>query len=125
MLHVVNAVQALMLAGTKPAVGSTYIVSDERAYSTREIYEGVRAALGRSPSALAVPEWAFRLLAAGGDLARHLAGRRLGFDSEALQKLLGSARYDCRLIRHELGYRPGHDLLHSLPLLVEDTRTAS
>jgi UDP-glucose 4-epimerase len=126
MLHVANAVQALLLAGTQPAAaGRTYIVSDERAYSTREIFEGVCAALGRSPSALAVPEWAFRLLATGGDLARRVAGRRLGFDSDAFQKLLGSAVYDCRLIRDELGYHPGHDLLRSLPLLVEDTRTAS
>lgn len=126
MLHVANAVEALMLAATTPeAAGRTYIVTDERAYSTREIFDAVRAALGRSRSTLAVPEWVFRLLATGGDLARRVAGRRFGFDTDAYQKLLGSAAYDCRLIREELGYRPSHDLLQALSTLVEDARAVS
>lgn len=119
MLHVENAVDALVLAGTHPAAaGQTYLVTDGRAYSTREIYDGVRAALGRSPSRLAVPGFVFRALAAAGDVARLVLRRRVGFDSEALQKLLGSAVYDSSRIVRELGYAPTRDLMSSLPGLV-------
>lgn len=119
MLHVENAVDALVLAGTLPAAaGRTYLVTDGRDYSTREIYDAVRAALGRRPSALSIPEGVFRLLAVAGDAGRRVVGRRVGFDSEAFQKLLGSAAYDSSRIRRELGYRPSRDLLSALPGIV-------
>jgi nucleoside-diphosphate-sugar epimerase len=126
MLHVENAVDALVLAGTHPAAaGRVYIVTDERAYSTRQVYDAARVCLGLPPVAWAVPAAALRLIAAGGDLARHLAGRRLGFDTDAFQKLLGTAAYDATRIRRELGYRPTHDLLGTMPMLVGDARAAS
>lgn len=126
MLHIDNAVAALMLAGTQPVAGSrTYIVTDARPYSTREIYDAVRLALGRAPTRWSVPMWGFGAMATMGDLARRLTGRRVGFDSDALQKLLGTAVYDSRAIGRDLGYRPDHDLITSLPALVADLRAVS
>jgi len=123
MLHVDNAVQALLLAvSASAASGRTYLVTDARPYSTREIYDAARRALGRAPSRVAVPEAAFRLLATGGDVARRVMGRRVGFDSDAFEKLLGSAAYDCGLIQRELGYSPSRDLIASIPALVNDER---
>jgi UDP-glucose 4-epimerase len=123
MLHVDNAVAALLLSGTQPVAGSrTYIVTDARPYATREIFDAVRAALGRTPVRWSVPMWGFRTMAMAGDWGRRLAGRRLGFDSDALEKLLGSAVYDSGAIQRELGYRPDHDLITSLPDLVADLR---
>lgn len=124
MLHVENAVDALLLAGQHPSAGGrTYIVADAAAYSTRGIYDAIRAALGRPPIRWAVPEWTFRLLAAGGDAVRRIAGRRIGFDSAAFQKLLGSAVYDIGRIQRELGYRPSHDLVGSVRSMVDEQRT--
>src|SRR5690606_20927115 len=51
MLHVENAVDALVLAGGHPAAANrVYIVTDATAYSTRDVYEAACAALGRGPS---------------------------------------------------------------------------
>lgn len=125
MLHVANAVDALVLAAThRAASGRTYIVTDARPYATSDIYDAIRAALGRPPSRWHVPAWGFRAMAIAGDLARLAAGRRVGFDSDAFEKLLGSAAYDCRLIREELGYRPGPDLISELPRLVRERQPA-
>ena len=119
MLHVDNAVAALVLAAAHPAAaGQTYFVTDARPYSTREIYDTVREALGLPPARLAMPRWVFESVALGGDLARTLTGKRIGFDSEALQKLLGSAVYRIDKIQRELGYEPERDLLSTLPALV-------
>lgn len=123
MLHVENAVDALLLAASDPrAAGQIYIVADADAYTTRQVYDAVREALGRRPVGWSVPEWIFRLLASGGDVARRLLGRRIGFDSDAFQKLLGSAAYDSGRMQRELGYRPRHDLIGSMRALVDAHR---
>jgi len=123
MLHVANAVDALVLAGHHPAAaGRVYIVTDSAPYSTRAIFDAVRAALGRSPVRWYIPDVGFRILATLGDVARSLAGRRVGFDSDAYQKLLGSAVYDGSAIRRDLGFQPLHTLQSSLPALLRDLR---
>jgi len=126
MLHVENAVDALILAGSHPAAaGKTYFVTDTHAYSTRDVYDWIREALGKPPVRWAVPEWAFRVLAAGGDVSRRVLGRRIGFDSDAFQKLLGSATYRSDKIRRELGYRPERELPTSLPELIAEYRVGA
>jgi nucleoside-diphosphate-sugar epimerase len=123
MLHVGNAVDALVLAGLHPAAaGRVYTVTDARPYSTREIYDAIRAALGRRPARWSAPEWSFQMAAGAGDLARRAIGRRVGFDSEALHKLIGSAWYGGTRIFEELGYHPTRDLPATIPLLVNDVR---
>jgi nucleoside-diphosphate-sugar epimerase len=119
MLHVENAVDALLIAGEHPsAAGNVYIVSDASPYSTREIYDTVRRALGRGPAGWQMPMVAFRMLAIAGDTARRVAGRRVGFDSDAFQKLLGSAVYDSTRMQKQLGYRPRHDLASAMPGMI-------
>ena len=123
MLHVENAVDALTLAAAHPAAaGQVYVVADARPYSTRELYDWIREALGKGRRRWSVPEWAFRGLAAVGDGLRALFGRRVGFDSEAFDKLLGSAWYDTGKVARELGYRPARDLRGAVPELVADYR---
>ena len=123
MLHVENAVDALILAGQHPAAaGQTYTATDAAPYSTREVYDLIRQALGKPPVRWSVPAWAFRLLALGGDAARGVLGRRVGFDSEALQKLLGSAWYSSERMTRELGYRPTHTLGDAMPALIAEYR---
>lgn len=123
MLHVENAVDALTLAAAHPAAaGCVYLVTDARPYSTRELYDWAREALGKRRRAWSVPEWAFRGLAAAGDGLGALLGRRVGFDSEAYDKLLGSAWYSAGKIARELGYRPARDLRGAMAELVADYR---
>jgi nucleoside-diphosphate-sugar epimerase len=49
-------------------------------------------------------------------------GRRVGFDSDALQKLIGSAWYSSARIADELGYRPVRTLREAMPGLVAEYR---
>jgi hypothetical protein len=51
-------------------------------------------------------------------------GRRVGFDSDALQKLIGSAWYSSARIADELGYRPVHTLREAMPGLVAEYRAS-
>jgi UDP-glucose 4-epimerase len=126
MLHVENAVDALMLAGRHPAAaGQTYLVTDAEPYSTRQVYDWIREALGKPAHRRSVPVWFFRMLAASGDAARAFTGRRAGFDSDAFQKLLGSAWYSSKKIIEELGFVPRRDLRRALPELVTAYRRSS
>lgn len=123
MLHVENAVDALTLAAAHPAAaGEVYLVTDARPYSTREVHDWIREALGKPRRRWSVPEGAFRALAAAGDGLGALLGRRVGFDSEAFDKLLGSAWYGAEKIARELGYRPARDLREAMSELVADYR---
>jgi UDP-glucose 4-epimerase len=123
MLHVENAVDALMVVGRHPdAAGHTYFVTDARPYETREVYSWIRQALGKSTITWSCPEWTFRALAGVGDAARATLGRRVGFDREAFEKLLGSAWYSCAKIARELGYQPKRDLCASVPEMVATYR---
>jgi len=124
MLHVENAVDGLLLAGRHDAApGQTYLVTDANPYSTRELYDWIRAALGRRAIQWSVPVWGFRALALAGDAARTIVRHRIGFDSDAFQKLLGSAWYSPAKMSRELGYQPAHDLRAALPELVADYRS--
>lgn len=119
MVHVEDVVGAALLAAKMPeAIGQIYIVTDGQHYSTREIYEWSRVALGRSPLSFSVPMNLIRALAKAGDIIGYLRGRRFFFDSDALDKLIGSAWYSSAKIEHELGFKPAHDLPRVLPEIV-------
>jgi nucleoside-diphosphate-sugar epimerase len=119
MVHVDNVVDALLLVADRAeAAGRTYVVADERPYSTGEIHRTILRALGRPPPRWSVPAWGLRAGAAGGDVARRLLGRRVGFDSDAYRKLLGNACYRSRRISEELGYRPRRGLDDTIEELV-------
>ncbi len=115
MVHVEDVVNAAMLVVVKPqAAGRVYHVTDGHEYSTRQIYEWVCEVLGK-----AVPSWTMPLalpkaFAALGDRIGRIRGRRCFLDTEALEKLLGSACYSPRRIEQELGFRPQRELQGSL-----------
>lgn len=126
LVHVADVAQAALLAAEQPAAdGRTYIVTDGQYYSSRELYDLIRRGLGKAPTRLAVPAAALRALAKTGDLLHRLGRRRVGFDSEALAKLLGWACYRCDRIQQELGYRPRWTLAEGLPDLLQQTLPAA
>jgi len=119
MVHVDNAVEAALLAASRPeANGQSYIVADDRAYSTRELYEEICRGLGRPVPRWSVPAWALKGLARTGDAVGVLTRRRFFFDSDSLDKLLGSAWYSAEKIARELGYRPSATFHEALPAIV-------
>lgn len=119
MVHVEDVVRAAILAAEKPeAAGQVYIVLDGHSYSTRQIYDWIRECLGKTPSSLTMPLALLRAMAKAGDGIGKLRGRRFMFDSDALEKLVGSAWYSSAKIERELGFKPMHDLRSSLPEIV-------
>ena len=121
MVHVDDVINALLLTMENPAAsGQTYIVTDGRTYSTRQIYDAICKALGRPAPRWTIPVGMLRMAARMGDAIGGMRGRRFVFDSEVLNKLTGSAWYSCRKIETELGYRPTRFLEDGLREMVEE-----
>lgn len=119
MIHVDDAAAAIALAvDRKAAAGKTYVVTDGRSYSTREIYNLIRGAIGRRPTRLGVPMVAFRAIARAGDIARALGVQHVPFDSRACRKLLGDACFRGDAITRDLGFVPRRDLPDSIESIV-------
>lgn len=119
MVHVDDVVAAALLAAEKTeAAGQIYIVSDGQGYSTRQLYDFIRAALGKSPANWAIPLIVINILAKIGDAIGRLRGRRFLFDSDTLRKLTGSAWYSSAKITRELGFSSKQTLKESLPDIV-------
>lgn len=119
MVHVVDAVQAAVLAAHTPAAdGQCYIVTDGRAYSTRELYELICRALGKPIPRWHVPLWTLKTFGKVGDTIGKISGKRFLFGSDALDKLIGSAWYSSEKISRQLGYRPSITFPDALPELI-------
>ncbi|HXH03529.1 MAG TPA: SDR family NAD(P)-dependent oxidoreductase [Candidatus Competibacteraceae bacterium] len=119
LVDVRDVAQAVLLAARYPAAaGRTYIVSDGRDYSSREILDLIRQALGRPPCRWAPPLAVWRTLARLGDAVHGLTGVRPGIDSDTLDKLLGWACYSSARIRQELGFQPRWTLAQALAEMV-------
>lgn len=120
MVHVEDVARAAILVAESPAAsGQIYLVTDGRPYSTRELYDLMRRALGRRVWRWSVPPGLLRALARLGDLAGRVRGRRAPFDSDALEKLTSTAWYSSAKIEQELGFRPAWDLERALPEMIE------
>lgn len=119
MVHVEDVVSAALLCATHPnAPHKIFIVSDGIGYSTRQIYELMCAALKRPVPSWHLPVWTLALLGLMGDQIGRLRGRRFVFDSDALEKLIGSAWYSSKFIEEQLGFRPRWNLERALPEMV-------
>jgi nucleoside-diphosphate-sugar epimerase len=118
MVDVRDVVQALLLAAeNEKAHGHVYIVTDGNMYSTRQIYEWINAALGRTVPRWTVPLVLLQASAKLGDVAGRL-GLPAPINSDALEKLLGSACYSSERIQRDLGFRPEHFLRDVVPEMV-------
>lgn len=119
MVHVEDVVQAAVLAAERlEAVGQIYNVTDGQTYSSRQIYEWICDALGRPVPRWNVPMGVLKALASVGDRIGRMRDRRFIFDSDVLDKLVGSACYSSDKIVRELGFRPKRNLRSSLPEII-------
>jgi nucleoside-diphosphate-sugar epimerase len=116
MVHVDDVVESAIRASAIPrAAGQTYIITDGRSYSTREIYDLMCALLHKRPARWSIPVLVLRLLAGTGDLIGVLRGKRFVFDSDTWRKLSESAWYCSAKAEQELDFRPTRNLRDALP----------
>ncbi|HKJ22042.1 MAG TPA: NAD-dependent epimerase/dehydratase family protein [Gammaproteobacteria bacterium] len=121
MVHVHDAVRALMLAAEQDAANQqVYIVTDKQVYSTRRIYDMIREALGLASRRWGVPVGVLRAAGAMGDVIGRVRGSPFPLDSRVLDKLIGSAWYSSEKISRELGFRPAYTLADALPAMVAE-----
>lgn len=115
MVHLEDLIDAALLAAEHPAAaGRTYIVSDGRGYSTRQLFEAMCRATGRRIPSWSLPAALLRGAGRLGDRLGVLLERRLPLDSAAVARLLGSACYRNGRIVRELGFVPRHEATSSV-----------
>lgn len=106
MLHVDDAVDAIVLASAHPsAANGTFIVASREAPSGAELYDAIRLMLGKRLPAWRIPEAALRSIGLAADRISRLTGRPLSFSSEMIDRLLGSAWYCPARIARALGWQ--------------------
>lgn len=106
LVHVNDVIAAMCLvANDDRACGRTYIVAGSQAPSGRQLYDTMHQVLGLPQCRWAVPESVLRLAARCGDGLEAMVKRRLLLNSEALDRLLGSAWYSSARIKQELGWQ--------------------
>lgn len=115
LVHVDDVVAAMRLvADDDRANGRTYIVAAPEAPSGRQLYDALRQVLGMAPLAWEVPAVLLRIGGRVGDGLEALTQRRMPLDSEALERLLGSAWFSPARIERELGWRAQVSLVDGL-----------
>ena len=119
MVHVDDVVKAALVAAEHTeSAGQTYIVTDGETYSTRQMYEWICNAAHKPVPVWTLPLFMLKLLAKFGDLIGYVRGRRFVFDSDALEKLTGSACYSSARLEKQLGFKPERRLDEALPEIV-------
>ena len=106
LVHVDDVIVAMrMVADDDRANGRTYIVAGPEAPSGRELYNAMREVVGLPHCRWSVPEIVLRGGARCGDSLKSLFKRRAPFDSEVVDRLLGSAWYSSARINRETGWQ--------------------
>jgi nucleoside-diphosphate-sugar epimerase len=124
-IHVEDAVRAALLVADHPrAAGQVYLITDGRPYSTRWLYEQIRAALGLPIPGWGLPLWTLEAAAQAGTLLERATGRAMPLTRVGLAKLTGDAWYSSEKIRAELGFVPEHSLETEIPAMVRDYLSA-
>lgn len=120
LVHVDDVISVVRLVAVdERAAGRTYIVASPEAPSGRALFDALRAAQDLPPCSWSVPAVVLRSAAKFGDGLESLLRRRLPLDSEALQRLLGSAWYSPARIERELGWRAKVSLAEGLSEMLQ------
>ena len=115
-----NVVDATLLVATDPrSAGRTYIVTDARPWSQREIAATMAILLGRPPQFFHLPYLPALALGAAADILSGLLGRPLPISVDRVRKLAQSTRYSSDRIARELGYVPRLTLAAGLREMLE------
>jgi nucleoside-diphosphate-sugar epimerase len=118
-VHVADVISAAVLVATDGrASGETYLVTDGLTYSTRWLYERIRAELGRSMPKWYTPMWCLELAAGMGSVGERVTGRSMPLTRVMLAKLVDDAWYSSSKIRDGLSFSTNHRLETEIPKMV-------
>jgi len=97
-----------------------FIITDGITYSTKEIEQTMRKALGRKNSGWSLPLWTWILLGRIGDVFQKITKRSLPINTEAVEKLFGSAEYTSLYTKDYLGFVPKYTFSDIIPEIVAE-----
>lgn len=120
LVNVYDVCQAAWLAAqSNNSNGKIFFVSDQKIYSTYDIYLVMRQALGKKIPRYAIPLWIFQGIAKMGDKLEKLFFFRFPFTEQTFQKLFGSSFCSSLLIQKELGFSSSYSLEDLMPSIVQ------
>jgi nucleoside-diphosphate-sugar epimerase len=123
MVDVRDLVRAILLAASEQAAdGATFLITDGEDYTTRRIYTGMSAALGKCVPGWSVPAPVLRALGRMGDAYELLLRRAAPFNSMICSRLLDSACYRSNRATSDLGFSSAYKLEDALPAMVHAYR---
>jgi nucleoside-diphosphate-sugar epimerase len=114
LIHLDDAIQALLLAAQDPGLTGNWTVTDLQEYSMRRIVEAIHEALNR-PTGKPWPKPAFSAGALAGELLQRLLGKSMPLNLERLGKLRHSSWYDGTPFANATGFLPLYSLERALP----------
>jgi len=118
MVYIDDLIRSIVLvAENSNANGEIFIVTDGMSYSSRDIFEDMCLALGRSIPRWYVPKFIFLIFAKAGDFFGHFVS--FPFDTYRLNKLLGDDCYKSDKIRQQLGFQSEMTLKDALPEMIK------
>lgn len=120
--HVNDIVEGFMLALEKPELssGRTYIISDERAYTYREVYALLSEITGRKGPSLHLPKAIAKAMILPIESYYRLARKsNFLYCTSTVEAVTSERSYCIDRIRDELGFRPRYDLRTGLAETVE------
>ncbi len=119
LLHVENLVQAVVLCLRAPRFQrEAYIVTDTAPYCVTDLYDWLRAGLGKALPRWRVPLWMLKSGARCGDVLQAISGSPVPLTTQQLTKLIGCAWYSSTAITHELGYQAAYSFEQAVPDLI-------
>ena len=119
LLHVENLVQAVGLCLRAPRFQrEAYIVTDTAPYCVTDLYDWLRAGLGKALPRWRVPLWMLKSGARCGDVLQAISGSPVPLTTQQLTKLIGCAWYSSTAITHELGYQAAYSFEQAVPDLI-------
>lgn len=111
LIHVHDAVQALLAAGGTPRAGRTYCVTHPQVVTWREFALAVGQALGRRPMLLSIPRLVAGAVAAGSELVAAVSGTAAILNRDRVREMT-QRRWVCDGSRaiSELNLAPAFDM---------------
>jgi dihydroflavonol-4-reductase len=116
-VHIDDVVQGFTLAAEKPATskGRTYNISDNRAYSYKEVYGIIADVLGKKPPTLHCPTFFAKVFAFKIETANRLLGREdFMWHTSMVDSVTSDRAYSIERAVKELGYKPRYSLRDGL-----------
>lgn len=119
MIHVNDVISAArIVAEDERANGQIYILAGNEAPSGHELFNLIRSSYLMSEAGWHIPLWLLQLLAKFGTVVEKLLGKRLPFNQEVLDRLIGSAWYSANKIKDNLHWQPRMTLEAGIKQLV-------